>query len=479
MTSLSLTDQLSAARQILSRVGQDHVLTFFDDLPNDQKNQLLAQIQEIDWTEVARLIQTHVKNRPSVRLPEQLGPVPYYPSVPRTDLVDKYKRARALGEDLIRHGKAAAFTVAGGQGTRLGWSGPKGTYPATPIRKLPLFGCFAEYLRKIQKKFGTACRWYIMTSPANDAPTRAYFQEHGYFGLEPDHVLFFVQAMMPAIAIDTGKVLMESKASLALSPNGHGGALKALYTSGALDDMKRHGIEQISYTQIDNPLVKVIDPLFLGLHVQDQCEMSSKMVVKAYPEERLGVFCLVDGRVTVVEYSDLPNRLAQQRQPDGQLQLSAGSIAIHAISVNFVESLNRTQDGFGLPYHRADKKVRCMDFETAATINPDSSNAVKLETFVFDALPMCEHSIVFETPRVEEFAPIKNAEGQDSPLTSRQLQTERAARWLESKGVRVPRNSDGQVDAVIEISQLTAIESADLERIKLPESIETGTEVLL
>lgn len=331
MTDPSLiAPRLSRARQALQQAGQEHVLSGFNQLSAPLQDHLLAQIERVDWPEVSRLIESHVKTDQHFEIPEKIDPVSFYPCVPPPDLVAKYKNAKSTGETLIQQGKVAVCTVAGGQGTRLDWSGPKGTYPATPIRKLPLFACIAEYLRKIQQKYGTACRWYIMTSPINDTATQSYFQEHGYFGLEPDRVLFFQQAMMPAICRQSHRVLLESPTSMALSPNGHGGCLKALHTNGMLDDMKQHGVEQISYTQIDNPLVKVVDPAFLGLHALEDCQMSSKMVPKDFPEEKLGNFCFVDGRVTIIEYSDLPPELVQQRLPDGQLRFSAGSIAIHS-----------------------------------------------------------------------------------------------------------------------------------------------------
>ncbi len=475
----AINERFFAAKNTLEQVGQSHALRFFDQLDADQQDTLLSQIEAVDWPQTARLIETHVNRQPEFKLPRQIEPVDFYPYTPTGALQSKYKQARELGQQLIREGKVAAFTVAGGQGTRLGWDGPKGTYPATPIRKLPLFACFAEYLRKVKQKYGTPCRWSIMTSTANDADTRAYFEAHGYFGLEPDHVTFFPQAMMPAIDLQTGQVLLESPGALALSPNGHGGSLKALHTSGAIQAMKQQGIEQISYTQVDNPLVKVIDPLFVGLHALDGCEMSSKMLPKASPTEKVGNFCLADGRVSVIEYSDLPDDLAQQRLPDGQLKFRAGSIAIHMIRVDFVESLNTQPSGFALPYHRAEKKVRCVDPDTGQPLSPDTPNAVKLELFVFDALPLCQRSIVYETDRTQEFAPIKNAEGVDSVETSYRLQIERAAGWLEQHGVGVPRNDQGQADAVIEISQLAAIEPEDLDQTRLPESIQPGTELLV
>ncbi len=482
-----IPDRLAQSRETLQRVDQAHVLRFFDDLPPAQQQHLLTQIEEVDWPEVARLVKTMVLGQSTYKLPEKIDPAPSYPSprnLPEGDekLQAKYADARALGEDLIRQGKVAAFTVAGGQGTRLGWDGPKGTFPATPIRKLPLFAVLAEYLLKVKAKYGRSCPWYIMTSPINDQPTQMFFEEHDYFGLDPADVMFFPQGMLPAFHKDgphAGKAILDSHSNLALSPNGHGGSLKALYTSGAIQDMRSRGIEQISYTQIDNPLVKVVDPLFLGLHAVDGCGMSSKMLPKAFPKEKLGNFCLVDGRVTVIEYSDLPDELAEQRTDDGQLRFRAGSIAIHAIRVDFVESLNTSGSGFGLPYHRAEKKVPYLDLDSGQRVEPETPNAVKLETFVFDALPLCEHSIVYETDRVEEFAPIKNASGVDSAESSRDIQIERAARWLESHGLNVPRDGQGKVNTVIEVQPTTAVEFEDLGDVDLPRSLEPGRELLL
>lgn len=483
----TLTDRTIEAQAVLARAQQEHVLQFVDQLDDMGKNQLLTQIEAIDWLEIAQLIQAYVKTAPAMALSSKLEPAPWYPhqltGQGDHDLKAKYQHARLVGEDLIRDGKVAAFTVAGGQGTRLGWDGPKGTFPATPLRKLPLFACLAECLVRVGKKYGHACPWYIMTSPINDASTRAFFEEHRYFGLDPADVMFFPQGMLPAFDLHPsreGKVLLDSPSSLALSPNGHGGSLKALYTSGAIRDMQRRGVEQISYTQIDNPLVKVIDPLFIGLHAIDSCQMSSKMLPKAYPKEKLGNFCMVDGRVTVIEYSDLPDELAEQRiEGSGDLRFRAGSIAIHLLRVEFVQSLNEAADGFALPYHRALKKVPYIDLDTGRRVEPDSPNALKLETFVFDALPLCTESIIYETERVEEFAPIKNAQGIDSAESSQQLQVQRAARWLESHGVHIARDAAGAVQAAIEIRQTTAIEPEDLKEITLPDSIEAGEEVLL
>jgi UDP-N-acetylglucosamine/UDP-N-acetylgalactosamine diphosphorylase len=477
-----LTDRYAAARETLAAVGQDHVFHYWPQLDEVSKDRLLSQIQSIDWPEVGRLIKDYVFHKPELKLPEDVEPAPWYPYDPRDDQEAAYDAAAAHGEDLIRRGKVAAFCVAGGQGTRLGWKGPKGTYPATPITSKPLFEVFTDYLHNVQQRYHTVVPFYVMTSPVNHADTVAFFEENDHFGLNPKDVMFFPQGMMPAIDMNTGKVLLAASDELALSPNGHGGSLKALWTSGAIADMRDRGIEQISYIQVDNPNVRVVDPLFIGLHAKASAQMSSKMLPKRDPLEKLGNLCLVDGKMTVIEYSDLPDELAYETVETGELRFRAGSIALHVIAVDFVEQLNNTPAGFRLPFHRAEKKVGYMDLETDRYVEPATANAVKLETFVFDALPMTEASIVYETDRVEEFCPIKNADAPgalDTAGTSKTLQMERAARWLTQQGVSIPRNAAGDIDGRLEISQRLAIYPTDLDAVDLPDSMTPGSDLLI
>ena len=487
----TITQRFEAAKQSLDAIDQGHVLKFYDELDEAQQNNLLAEIEGIDWPEVAALVKSHVENKPQFEMPTSIEPVPWYPYAETDAIRAKYIEARRVGDQLIKDGKVAAFTVAGGQGSRLGWDAPKGTFPATPIRNLPLFACFAEYIHNIQNRYDVTIPWYVMTSPLNHNDTVAFFQENKFFGLDANNLSFFSQAMFPALDINTGKVLMADKDAIALSPNGHGGSLKALYTSGAIADMLQRGITQLSYTQVDNPNVRMIDPLFLGLHELDGAEMSSKMLPKAYPKEKMGVICIVDGKTSVIEYTNLPDELAEKRDDTGELVYKCGNTATHAIRTDFIEKLNTRPTetgtgGFALPWNRAEKKVAHIDLETAEPIKPETPNAIKLETFVFDALPLASDSIVYETDRVDEFAPIKNADtpageevAKDSPQSSKNLQSERAARWLEANRVKVPRKDDGSVDAVIEIPQITAIYPEDLKGKSLPSSIEPGAEVLL
>ncbi len=472
---------LTALRARLQTAGQEHLLTFVDRLNEHERGTLLAQIQALDLAGLPRLIDAYVKRKPVAALGSSIEPAPVYAL--RGGGYDR-GAYRARGEALIAAGKVAAFTVAGGQGSRLGYEGPKGCYPAGSVTRKPLFACLAEWILAAQRKWGSGrvIPWYIMTSPINHAATIEFFEQHAYFGLAKRDVMFFPQGVMPALEMGTGRILLDQPGALALSPDGHGGSLRALHASGALADMRSRGIEHVSYTQIDNPLVRVIDPVFIGLHAfapDSSAQMSSKMVVKAHAGERVGVFAKVDGRTQVVEYSDLPEELAKATTAGGALKFAAGSIAVHMIGLAFLEALNRGGGGFSLPYHRAEKKVPFIDLQSGRRVEPTANNAVKLETFVFDALALCERSIVVETDRVEEFAPIKNAEGADSPSTCSATQTRRAARWLEGAGCRVPLTPAGEADCVIEISPLRAMEPADLQDGRAPRAIPPGSSVAL
>jgi UDP-N-acetylglucosamine/UDP-N-acetylgalactosamine diphosphorylase len=314
-----------------------------------------------------------------------------------------------------------------------------------------------------------------MTSDANHAAIRAFFEKNKHFGHDPASIFIFQQGMMPAFDM-MGHMLLGERGSLALSPDGHGGSLRALRKSGALDDMKKRGVEHLSYFQVDNPLVHTIDPLFLGLHDLTGSEMSSKTIPKAGPLEKVGNFAIGDGVLQVIEYSDMPESLALAKNPDGSLKFNAGSIAIHALRVSFIERL--TASGrLDLPWHRAEKKVPYVD-EHGNAVKPKQPNAVKLEQFVFDAIPLAKNAIVYETERREEFSPVKNAEGVDSPATSRRDQLRRAARWLKSAGVEVPMQADDP-RATIEISPLFAVTEQHLKAKPLPAKISDGSVLYL
>ena len=469
-------EDTTTLRDRLAAVDQQQVLRFFDQLDPAGKDKLRRQLLALDLGEIDELAEKHVRHKSPVAIPSNIQPVQMFPRRPRPGQEKIYADAKARGNEIVRAGKVGAFLVAGGQGTRLGYDGPKGEFPVTPVKNKPLFQVFAEQLLAWSRDSGRAIAWYIMTSDANDAETRDFFSKNTHFGLDPANIFIFQQGMMPAFDL-LGHMLLAEKDSLALSPDGHGGSLRALKKSGALDDMRRRGIEHLSYFQVDNPLVHVIDPLFLGLHDITGSEMSSKTIPKAGPLEKVGNFVMADGVLQVIEYSDLPEELAKQTNPDGSLKFNAGSIAIHALRVSFVERLNASGK-LELPWHRAEKKVPYVD-EHGNPVHPDKPNAVKLEQFVFDAIPLAKNAIVYETERAEEFSPVKNAEGPDSPATCRRDQIRRAARWLTGAGVEVPVK-DGEPYATLEISPLFAVNQEQLRQRELPmKRVEDGAVVYL
>jgi len=423
--------------------GQGQVFAFFDELAPDAQAQLLAEAGEIDLAEVDRLNRTLVAGggaAAGVNL-AGLAPAPYEPLPAHGGDAAAWQRAKAAGEAALRAGRVAAFTVAGGQGTRLGYDGPKGTFPVTPVTQKSLFQVFAEKLLAAGRRYGRPLHWFIMTSHQNHAATEAFFADHKFFGIEAGRVHFFRQGRMPAVDFD-GKILLETKSSLALSPDGHGGSLRALERSGALDLMQREGIDTLSYFQVDNPLVRAIDPAFIGWHLGRGSELSSKMVPKAYPEEKLGHFCAQDGKLVVVEYSDLPMEMQRETDAGGRLRYVAGSIAIHLLDREFIRRMAAAGDGAALPFHRADKKIPTID-ATGAAVKPAKANGVKFEMFVFDALPFAKNPLVIETRRADDFSPVKNAEGVDSPQTSRDDQRRQFARWLNAHGAGLATDATG------------------------------------
>ena len=448
-------------RACLTSRGQQHLLSFWDGLDSQEQQRLLAQLQRIDWEAMDEWITTKVLREAEDEIPQDLEPAPYYPLVPvGNEQQALYQEARQTGHDLLAAGKVAAFTVAGGQGTRLGYDGPKGTFPVSPVCGKSLFRLFAEGLARAQEKYESIIPWFIMTSPMNDAQTRAFFAAHDCFGLLPDQVMFMPQGVMPAIGRD-GKLLLGAPDSLALSPNGHGGSLLALRDSGALTAMRERGIEHITYWQVDNPLVRPFDPLFLGLHAATQADMSCRSLTKTDSFEKLGNFCISGGKVVIIEYSDMPPQLAKSQDAFGRLLFRAGSPAIHILKRDFVDRITAGRK-LQLPLHRALKKVPYVEAQ-GQRVCPTENNAVKLEMFIFDALPLAEKVLILEADRHEQFGPLKNAAGSDSVATCQQLMVARAARWLEQAGVRVPTRPDGTPDCVIELSSRRYLDPEDVK----------------
>ena len=447
-------DSFTELRRRIEAAGQEQVFRFWEELDEAGRAKLLGQLREIDWEQLPPLVAAAVVRRPENAIPADLAPAVFFPRLPADDAMrDLYRRAAERGEELFRAGRVAALTVAGGQGTRLGFDGPKGTYPIGPCSGRTLFQYFAETLLAAERKYGRRINWYIMTSQLNHRATVDFFAAHDRFGLAEEQVFFFSQGMMPAFGTD-GRILLDAKDSLALAPNGHGGTLLALRRSGALDKMARDGNDVISYFQVDNPLAPVIFPLFAGLHDLENSDMSAISLTKTGPFEKLGNFCLSEGRLHIIEYSDLPAELAESRDAAGELRFRAGSPAIHLFRRAFIERL--TADGqLRLPWHRADKKVPYLD-ETGKRIEPAEPNAVKLESFIFDALPLAERTLILEGDRETMFAPTKNKTGVDSVESCRRSILARDAKRLAAAGFPLPPGVE------IELSPLAGDSAAEL-----------------
>ncbi len=438
-----------AVLTLLKKHGQEHILAGYDTLSVDEREQLLQDCARVDfdWLE-SRWAEMQAAGGSVAAGEIEVAPVV---ELPKTDAEKtRYAEARAVGEEQLRAGTVAAFLVAGGQGTRLGFSGPKGCFPVGPLSGRTLFQWHCEQILARSRRYGAPIPFYIMTSRDNDADTKRFFADNNYFGLPESDVIFFQQEMVPCLDLN-GKLMLATASTLAMNPNGHGGALSGLHRSGALDDMRRRGIEYISYFQVDNPLVTICDPVFIGLHVQAGSDMSSKVLEKNSPAERIGVVCSQNGRPAVVEYIDLDEATQSALGADGRLKFWAGSIAIHIINTKFVE---RVAGGVGLPWHQSRKKVAYFDGERV--VKPKSENAIKFETFVFDALPFADKTLNMEVLREHEFAPVKNAEGVDSVATSRDLLTRYFAEWLGEAGIAVS-TAEG-----IEISPLYSLDAGEL-----------------
>lgn len=450
----------------LREAGQPHLADAIAHLPDERRARLAAQAEALDLDLVARLVGELLDGvEPEVggeiAPPDPDGLIP----LPRSD-ADRARdaRAREAGEALLADGAVAAVLLAGGQGTRLGFEGPKGLFPFAPITGRTLFSHHAAKIAALRERYAAALPWYILTSPQNDAATRAGFEEEGWFGLDPSSVRLVVQGTLPAVDRETGQILLEEPDRIALSPDGHGGLLSALRAAGSLDEMDDEGIRTIFTFQVDNPMVRVCNPELLGHHALAEADMASVVVRKVAPEEKMGVIARVGDRTGVVEYSDLPDALAQQRDADGELVYWAGSIAVHCLQVDFARIL--TDGGLRLPFHRAVKKVPYVD-DAGVHVEPEAPNAVKFETFLFDALPAARRTVTVEAAREDEFSPIKNADGSDSPATARRDLNRLYARWLEAAGVAVPTGADGEpVD--LEIDPRAALEAADLPAVLPP-----------
>jgi UDP-N-acetylglucosamine/UDP-N-acetylgalactosamine diphosphorylase len=444
--------------EALARTGQETVLRFWPALDGAGRAHLLGQLAVIDWREfeVLRRFAIAHGTHPAP-MPIDLANATTPPCLRLRDPANRIAplAAVAAGERFLATGLVGAILVAGGQGTRLGCTGPKGLVPVGPLSHATLFDLLFGRLRAIHRRFGRRVPLAIMTSSATDADTRQFLRESNFCGLDPDFVHVFRQHDLPALDAATGTLLLDAPDHLAMAPDGHGGMLVALHESGGLDWFGRHGVEHLASFQVDNPLALPLDCEFLGYHALSQADFSTQVVLKREPQERVGVVVEQDGRHAVIEYSDLSPALAAERRPDGRLRFHAGSIAVHCFTKSFLDRAATRDDS--LPLHLAHKVVPFLD-ESGTLIRPTAPNAIKFERFIFDLMPLADRVTVVEIEARDGFAPLKNPAGSaaDAPEHVHAALVAHARRLLAEAGVTV---ADG---IAVELDAATILDTADI-----------------
>lgn len=396
----------------LKSIGQEHLLRFYDELDDKDKAKLLNQINTTDIDGILKLYQDLVINHPQLEA-DEIKPIK---STHINSLSDSEKnRLRDIGLDLISRGKVAAFLVAGGQGSRLGFDGPKGAYDVGLPSHKSLFEIQADGLSSLHKETGFSIPWYIMTSPSNNDYTVNFFKEHNYFGLNKEDIKFFMQEQIPSVD-SNGKIILSSKSDISLNPNGSGGCFLALRDNGLLDDMIKRGIEYIFFYGVDNILVKMADPILIGFAKENDKDITSKSVAKVNPSEKVGVFAYRNGKPSIVEYTELPEEMSQMRDEDGSLLFKSGNINAMVFKIDFLKrALN-----YKPKYHVAFKKIKFIT-KNGDLISPEKENAYKFEGHYFDYFEHADDMAILDINRDEEFAPVKNLTGVDSAETAREM----------------------------------------------------------
>ena len=406
-----MNEKLEKIKKILKKYDQEHLLLKYDSLDDEHKEELLNQIEEIDFDLMQKLYE-------NAKHPIDMGNVTIEP----IEHVDKSKLTNAerdryekLGIEAIKYNKFACVTMAGGQGTRLGHTGPKGTYIFDKEINKSIFEALCDTFKEAWRKYDTIIPWYIMTSRENNDATVEFFQSHNYFGYPEEAIKFFKQGELPMVSLD-GKILLDTDGMIKRAANGHGGTLQSLEKSNVLSEMKQNGIEWVFINGVDNVLVKPIDPLLMGMSIYNKVLGAVKSIEKTDPKEKVGVFCRKNKKVGVVEYTEIDDKMANLRDDYGSLVYGDANAIFHLYNIKGLEKVSE----LSLPYHTAVKKAKYID-PNGKLVDGTEPNAYKFEMFIFDSYEMFDDVVVLRVKREEEFAPIKNAEGQDSPETARKL----------------------------------------------------------
>ncbi|XP_043198733.1 UDP-N-acetylhexosamine pyrophosphorylase-like isoform X3 [Amphibalanus amphitrite] len=414
-------------RADLKEAGQEHLLQFWPSLEPEQRQALYEDITSMDLQEVnAFYRRTLDEAEDQEKLDDRLKPVPaeVFGSVVRSS-AEQLEAYRRTGLEAVSRGEVGVLLLAGGQGTRLGVSYPKGMYNVGLPSSKTLYQLQSEGVRRLQQlagevtgRAGGTVTWYVMTSESTKEPTVRFFEQHEYFGLSADDLVFFEQGTLPCFGFD-GKIILESPSRVARAPDGNGGLYRALERENMLRDMERRGVKYLHVYCVDNILVKMADPVFMGYCISRGADCGAKVVEKAFPTEAVGVVCQVDDHYQVVEYSEITLKTAQKRSADGRLAFSAGSICNHFFTLDFLKYVVSEHES-ELLHHVAKKKIPHVDSD-GQTQKPDKPNGIKLEKFVFDVFQFSKNFAVWEVLREDEFSPLKNADGaeKDTPTTAR------------------------------------------------------------
>lgn len=402
------------AKVKLEKANQEHLLRFYNNMSEKKQLELLEQIENLNLEQINKLY-NEIKNKREYRKEVKIEPIDYVDKVKLSDS-DK-KEYKKLGNEILSSGKIAAVTMAGGQGTRLGHKGPKGTFNLGIKTNKTLFEIICDTLKKVQKENGVTIPWYIMTSEENNDVTEKFFEDNNYFGYQKDHVKFFKQGEYPMLDTE-GRILLNEEGLVKEAADGHGGVYIAMLKNGIFEDMKKRGIKWVVVGGVDNVLVKMFDPIFIGLYIKQGHPAASKSVVKSYPEEKVGVFCKKDGKPSIIEYTELSKEMANDRDENGELKYGESNIIVHIFELETMEKISKNI----LPYHPAFKKADYMD-ENGNIVKVTEPNAYKFEAFIFDAFEQLDNMSILRVNREEEFAPIKNSDekGIDCPKTAREL----------------------------------------------------------
>ena len=405
--------ELEEVKDILKKYGQEHLLNHYDELDEQKKETLLKQINHIDFELVNKLYDSTKEQK--INTNDKITPIDY---LDKFKLNDQYKYYESIGKKAIKEGKLAAVTMAGGQGTRLGHSGPKGTYDIGLASHKSLFELLADNLKEEGKKYDVIIPWFIMTSRENNKDTVEFFEKHRYFGYKKDkNIFFFEQGELPMMDTE-GKILIGEDGLIKLAADGHGGIYESLVKSKMTNKMRELGIEWVFIGGVDNCLVKMVDPVLMGVAIDKKVTVACKSVVKANPHEKVGVFCRRNGRPNVIEYSEITDEMAEATDENGELLYGESHILCNLFSIDAIERMGAEP----LPYHVAFKKAKYIDKDGNLVV-PDSPNAYKFEAFLFDAFGEVDDMAVLRVKREEEFAPVKNSDekGVDCPKTAREL----------------------------------------------------------